>query len=269
MALVAGSPAIDAGPPGGCTDFSTPAVELITDQRGEPRHWDGDGLGGAVCDIGAFELIPVPGSTSTTTIATTTTVGDASSTSTTTLVPVCSGGVAIARPRLVVRKAGLPAGDEAMTLTGTLVFPAGEPAAFDPAHTGAQVLLEDLGNGGAAVLDLSHRTQPIPGGAGCDARDGWTRARYANASGRIDPPACTAGSANGLRTLRFKDRRKKGKGIAFLLATKASRLAPLVGPFRATIVVGASAVASSVGDCGTHAFAAGGCGLRRGTLRCR
>ena len=252
MALVAGSLAIDAGPPGGCNDFSAPPVKLISDQRGEPRHWDGDGVGGAVCDIGAFELIPVPGSTSTTTV--TTTLVEASSTSTTTLVPVCTGGVAIAHPRLVVRKAGLPGGDEAMTLAGTLVFPAGEPAAFDPAHTGAQVLLEDLGNGGAAVLDLSHRTQPIPGGAGCDARDGWTRSRYANASGRIDPPACTAGSANGLRTLRFKDRRKKGKGIAFLLTTKGSRLAPLSARSARRSSLGASAVASSVGDCGAHAF---------------
>jgi hypothetical protein len=77
------------------------------------------------------------------------------------------------------------------------------------------------------------------------------------------------GSARGLRTLRFKDRRKKGKGIAFLLATRGSRLEPLTGPFRATIVLGASAVASSVGDCGTHAFAPGGCSVRRGTLRCR
>ena len=130
-------------------------------------------------------------------------------------------------------------------------------------------MLEDLGNGGAAVFELSHRTQPIPSGAGCGTRDGWTKARYANASGRIDPPACTAGTANGLRTLRFKDRRKKGKGIAFLLGTKGSHLAPLAGPFRATIVLGASAVASSVGDCGAHAFTAGDCAVRRSTLRCR
>jgi CSLREA domain-containing protein len=269
MALVGGSPAIDAGNPGGCTDFSTPPAPLATDQRGEARSADGDGAGGAVCDLGAFELIPVPGETTTTTVTTTSTVLDTSSTTSTTLAPVCTGGVAIARPRLVIRKAGAPSGDEAIMLAGTLAFPAGEPAAFDPATAGAQVLLEDLGSGGAAVFDLTHRTQPIPGGAGCGAHDGWAKSRYTNASGRIDPPACTAGSANGLRSLRFKDRRKKGKGIAFLLATKGSRLAPPVGPFRATLVTGASAVASSVGDCGTHAFAAGGCKFRRATLRCR
>jgi len=267
MALVAGSPAIDAGPPAGCTDFSTPPVALITDQRGEPRHLDGDGLGGVVCDIGAFELIPMPGST--TTVTTTTTASTESPTTSTTLVPVCAGGVAIVRPRLVVRRAVASSGEQAMRLAGGLVFPAGEPAAFDPASTGAQVLVEDLGNGGAVVFELSHRTRPIPGGAGCDARDGWRKARYTNASGRIDPPACPAGSANGLRALRFKDRRKKGKGIAFLLATTGSRLPSLVGPLRATIVIGGSAVASSVGDCGTHAFAPGDCVIRRTTLRCR
>ena len=59
------------------------------------------------------------------------------------------------------------------------------------------------------------------------------------------------------------------QGIAFLLATKGSSLEPLTGPFRATVVLGASAVSSSVGDCGTHAFPPRGCSVRRGTLRCR
>ncbi|MBI5293976.1 MAG: S-layer homology domain-containing protein [Chloroflexi bacterium] len=49
-ALLAGSPAIDAGDDAICPD---------TDQRGLSRPWDGDGSGGAACDIGAYE-VPSP-----------------------------------------------------------------------------------------------------------------------------------------------------------------------------------------------------------------
>ena len=52
-ALVAGSPAIDAGNPGGCQDNS--GALLQTDQRGFPRDVDGNGDGTARCDIGAVE----------------------------------------------------------------------------------------------------------------------------------------------------------------------------------------------------------------------
>ena len=275
MELQTGSPAIDAGNPAGCTDFAMPPNTLATDQRGEERPRDGDGDGTTVCDVGAYERAAptLPTSTSTTGIATTSVTSSSTSTSTTTPTmppaPVCDGGARITRAALTVRRAGPPAGDEALRFAGVLELPAGRPAFFDPRGTGAQLLLEDLGRDDAVVFELSHRTHPIPSGPGCDARDGWTRARYANASGRIDPPACTPGSANGLRTLRFKDRRRRGKGIAFLATTSGSTLGPLVGPFRGTIVVGASIIASTVGDCGTHGFSRAVCSTRRGTLRCR
>lgn len=48
QALLAGSPAIDAGNPSGCTDEL--GATLTTDQRGYPRP------SGAACDIGAFEF---------------------------------------------------------------------------------------------------------------------------------------------------------------------------------------------------------------------
>jgi hypothetical protein len=50
MALLAGSPAIDAGNPSGCTDGQ--GHLLTTDQRGDPRPDKEDGGG---CDIGAYE----------------------------------------------------------------------------------------------------------------------------------------------------------------------------------------------------------------------
>jgi hypothetical protein len=53
-ALVAGSPAIDAGDPGGCSNNS--GSLLSTDQRGFARHVDGNNDGTARCDIGAVEF---------------------------------------------------------------------------------------------------------------------------------------------------------------------------------------------------------------------
>jgi hypothetical protein len=50
MALLAGSPAIDAGNPAGCTDGG--GHLLTTDQRGMPRPDREDTVG---CDIGAYE----------------------------------------------------------------------------------------------------------------------------------------------------------------------------------------------------------------------
>ncbi|HYN88617.1 MAG TPA: choice-of-anchor Q domain-containing protein [Ardenticatenaceae bacterium] len=52
-ALLPGSPAIDGGDLAGCKDGTGAA--LSADQRGQPRPVDGDGNGGAICDIGAVE----------------------------------------------------------------------------------------------------------------------------------------------------------------------------------------------------------------------
>jgi hypothetical protein len=50
MALLSGSPAIDAGNPSGCTNNA--GVLLKTDQRGKPRP-DTEDVSG--CDMGAYE----------------------------------------------------------------------------------------------------------------------------------------------------------------------------------------------------------------------
>lgn len=56
-ALLAGSPAIDAGNPAGCAGLN--GQNLTTDQRGLPRPTDGNGDAIIRCDIGAFEVGPV------------------------------------------------------------------------------------------------------------------------------------------------------------------------------------------------------------------
>ena len=47
------SPAIDGGDPSGCKTASGHTINK--DQRGHPRHFDGNGDGTAVCDMGAYE----------------------------------------------------------------------------------------------------------------------------------------------------------------------------------------------------------------------
>jgi CSLREA domain-containing protein/uncharacterized repeat protein (TIGR01451 family) len=62
-ALLAGSPAIDAGNPAGCKAEGG-TRNLLNDQRSFLRPKDGDGNGSAVCDPGAYEFsgVPLPGS---------------------------------------------------------------------------------------------------------------------------------------------------------------------------------------------------------------
>jgi hypothetical protein len=57
-ALLAGSPAIDAANPAGCTDER--GNVLTTDQRGYVRPVDGNDDGTSVCDMGAYEYKSTP-----------------------------------------------------------------------------------------------------------------------------------------------------------------------------------------------------------------
>jgi CSLREA domain-containing protein len=56
IALLPGSPAIDAIPLAHCTDQASPPNPIITDQRGFPRPDSGE----SACDIGAFEVQDFP-----------------------------------------------------------------------------------------------------------------------------------------------------------------------------------------------------------------
>ena len=103
-ALIAGSPAIDAGDPGGCR--TNPKTLLLNDQRGFARHVDGNSDGTIRCDIGAFEFgaefAPIPLAIGATTLAT----GEAGVSFTSDLM--IAGGVA---PYIVsITNGKLPAG---------------------------------------------------------------------------------------------------------------------------------------------------------------
>jgi hypothetical protein len=95
--------------------------------------------------------------------------------------------------------------------------------------------------------------------------DGWksnasmTTQIYKNTSGASDAPTCTAGSVNGLRLLKFKDKRTSGDGIQLIAKSKSSTISAPIGPLRVTVVLGATAAAGSAGECGTQVFSASMC----------
>ncbi|NUM47759.1 MAG: CSLREA domain-containing protein, partial [Anaerolineales bacterium] len=83
-ALLASSPAIDAGEPGNCTDDA--GDPLTIDQRGFVRPVDGDGNGNIRCDMGAFEYAS-PGQPTPTPTPTKTATSTATPTATATKTP--------------------------------------------------------------------------------------------------------------------------------------------------------------------------------------
>ncbi|MEO8602360.1 MAG: glycosyl hydrolase family 8 [bacterium] len=164
--------------------------------------------------------------------------------------PLCSGGGALGN--LQIKLSGLSAGPgrQSLQIKGTLFFPSGVPVAA-PFAVGAQVLVEDAGNGDAGLYEISRFTTPLPALASgtCDARDGWdtARLRYRNRSGMMDPPTCTAASAAGLSEIRYKVRDANTLDVQITIK-RASIAAPL-GALRVTYVLGAGQPASDGGQC--------------------
>jgi endo-1,4-beta-D-glucanase Y len=164
--------------------------------------------------------------------------------------PMCTGGGALGNVRLKIAGLNSAPGDQSVALNASLFFPAGIPVA-SPYVAGAQVLIADLGNGNASVYELSRFTTPVPAQAAgiCAAGEGWdaNRNRYRNRSGALDPPACTAGTANGLSQIRYKPRGTFD--VDLQLKARDATIAAPVGPLRITWVLGPNQAASDGGDC--------------------
>lgn len=214
----------------------------------------------------------LPGTT-TTTVTTTSSSTPATLPPTTTTLPppppLCADGVAMQGMTLRLTRLGGAAGDERLVLAGTLLLAPGTPPALSPATSGLQLLIEDQG-AGDALVDLTTRSTPIPPGArgaGCHAKDGWNGLTYVNRSGAVGP-GCRAGSAQGVRRMRLKDHRSRGRGVAFTVQAQGATLPMPAGPVRVTLVLGAQPGAGAQGLCGTHVFA-GSCTAKGATYRCR
>lgn len=187
--------------------------------------------------------------------------------------PLCTEGGYL--PDLDIKIGGLTAGvgSQSLKIKGTLFFPLGIPAAA-PYTDGAQLLIEDVGSGNAALFEVSRFTTPVPpaaAGACGAAGDGWltkgTRSSYRNRTTAMDPPVCTAGSSRGLNLLKYKG----GGSVALDVQVKARHAAITapVGPLRATWVLGSTQADSDNGRCAISApipCATNGSGS---TVRCR
>jgi hypothetical protein len=190
----------------------------------------------------------------------TTTTVSTSSTTSTTLPTLCQGGFTISEPRLVLKVGAPSPGDEGLAFRGRIAT----GVAYDAIAEGAQLRVEEMAvqQPTQTLLDLV-APAAIPAGnpgVGCGPQDGWlgsaAAASYKNGSNAL-PAGCGPGSANGLKRLKFKDRRRRSGAIVFQMSTKKSSLpflASLAGgvdTMRATIVLGASPGDAAAGRCAT------------------
>src|SRR5262249_31936779 len=151
--------------------------------------------------------------------------------------------------------------DETLQLKGKLFFANGIPVAA-PYDGGAQVLIEDLGSGGATVFELSEANTDAlpPASAGtCAVAPAPLRrppATTANTAARppCSPPACTAGTARGFFQLQYRPR--SSRDLDVLVKVKKGSIGAIVGPLRATVVMGATQADGDAGRCAVSAAVA-------------
>jgi cysteine-rich repeat protein len=173
---------------------------------------------------------------------------------------LCSDAGQILNGQLTLKKVGAPLGDESLSLRGKITDVAVAPGAYDPSIEGAEVVLH-----GTDVLYQLTAPLPIPPGlvgSACDLLDGWKvkgtapnrTFTYKNVSGAL-PPACTAGSANGLKNVKFKDRLAIDGTMQVKVKVKNGAIATAPPPpLTATVVLGQSPAAGAAGRCGRVRF---------------
>ncbi len=184
--------------------------------------------------------------------------------------PVCTGGGYLSGLDIKIGAINAGPGRQSLRVKAGAFFPLGIPVSA-PYTDGAQLLIEDLGAGAAAVFDVSRFTTPIPAAAagGCEAGDGWTatakRTLYRNRSTALDPPVCTVGSARGLKQLQYKP--KDAKELTVQAIARNATVALPVGPLRASLVFGSTQAAGDAGVCAISTLAP--CTASGNTVRCR
>lgn len=184
---------------------------------------------------------------------------------------LCTNGGYVSKTTLSLAGLKSTPGNQRLTLRGKLFFPQGVPVP-SPYTAGAQLLVEDMGAGGAAVFDLTHLATPIPAAAAgvCNlTKDGWkvgkTTTVYRNGSTALDPPLCTLGSARGLRSLSYRPRTVRD--LDFAASARQSTIGVPVGPLRATLVLGDAASAGDNGACAVSPLLT--CSGSSSSRRCR
>lgn len=164
--------------------------------------------------------------------------------------PTCDGALPLTRTTLNLSGLASAAGGQGLVASGRIVLPPG--FSFDPATTGVQILIEDLGHGGAPVVDATSMATAIPGAAvgSCVGRgEGWRRTTYRNLMQAADPDSCRIATADAL-TLRLADRRPRASEATFSLRLRHAAIAPPVGPLRLTLALGTTAADLDAARCG-------------------
>lgn len=182
---------------------------------------------------------------------------------------ICTNGGYISGVKLRLSGLGKGSGRQGLNLRGGILFPVGTPVLSFA--DGAQILVEDMGSGGSAAYELSSLTTPVPRStqAGCDPKkDIWKimshSTVYKNRSGALDAPTCTAGSAAGLRRIKYIP--GTNRDLRFDIQAKRTTFASPTGPLRVTVVLGDSAAAGAAGDCAMSATLA--CTVRSSAMLC-